>query len=71
MCYRRVAALHEREAAAEKSGPGPSHRHAQGGGGRGKNVPYKGMSKADMEIQQRLEKLKEKTPKESRQPALE
>ena len=53
-----MAALQEREShGASKSdvkhkGPAP---------GKGQ---LKGMSKADMEIQQRLEKLKEKSPKE-------
>ena len=55
---RRVAALQEREShGASRSdsklkGPSP---------GKGQ---YKGMSQTDIEIQQRLEKLKEKSPKE-------
>ena len=60
LCCRRVAALQEREShGATKSdvkhkGPSP---------GKGQ---YRGMSKADVEIQKRLEKLQEKSPKEGR-----
>ena len=57
--YRRVAALQERESHGASSRNDIKHKGPAPGKGQ-----YKGMSQADVEIQQRLEKLKEKSPKE-------
>ena len=67
MCLynRRMAALEEREAKGHKSPPSHSNhgdRHVAGT----KKAHNKNMSQADREIQERLEKLREKTPQESK-----
>ena len=56
---RRVAALQERESQGASRRTDIKHKGPAPGKG-----PYKGMSQTDVQIQQRLEKLKEKSPKE-------
>ena len=58
--YRRMAALQERES------HGATHTDVKHKGPAPGKGQYKGMSKADVEIQQRLEKLREKSPKEGK-----
>ncbi|XP_053397944.1 abscission/NoCut checkpoint regulator-like [Mercenaria mercenaria] len=60
---KRMAALEEREAGGHRSGATGSKPHGRHGVGTHK-AQTKGMSKADVEIQERLEKLREKTPQE-------
>jgi len=62
MCfdYRRVAALKARE---EKSGHSQTPGKAAPPGGQ-INPQYRGLSVAEREIAERLDKLKEKTPEE-------
>ena len=55
-----MAALEERE-----KGSGVKHLPSQSSSGMKSKTTYAGMAKEDIQLQKRLEKLREKTPAES------